>query len=499
MTVDGVEPRIRAVVLNWNGGEHVVRCIEHLVATEWPADRLEIVMLDNASADGSDAVVAERFGERVRVVPTGGNLGFVANNLALRELDGVDFVAMVNNDAFVDPGWLAPLVEALEEDQGLGAACPRILFASLFHEVGIRCASFSPPGDGRDLGVRVREVATGPHGTFAESQFVKGAWGPEPDVDTRPFRWLTGDAVIRVAVAPEEDANGFGFVDLELAAEQEKEVELSCGRYRATVHVGAAWTRVRVPFWQRPFSVVNNAGGVVIEDGFGADRGYLQVDDGRFDQPCEVFNWCGGGVLLRPAYLQHVGLLDERFFLYYEDTDLSWRGQHLGWRYRYVPRSVVRHLHAASSGESSTTFQFYVERNRLLALTKNAPAGLALRSVVGSATATLSYARRDVLPPLRRLRRPPLRFVYTRARSFASYLRYAPAMLLERARLRRAQTVPSSVLAARLTTRESWSHDERTVRDLAGWTIGAAPQLDTAVGAAAGCLDRCGTDMSRWR
>jgi hypothetical protein len=84
-----------------------------------------------------------------------------------------------------------------------------------------------------------------------------------------------------------------------------------------------------------------------------------------------------------------------------------------------------------------------------------------------------------VLPPLRRLRRPPLRFVHTRTRSFLSYLRHAPAILVERRKLRRARTVSSTELATRLTTRESWSHDERTVSDLAGWTIGAAPRLDT--------------------
>ena len=183
-----------------------------------------------------------------------------------------------------------------------------------------------------------------------------------------------------MAIDSVDEANDFGFVDLELAAEQEKTVVLSCGRYRATAAVGPDWRRVRVPFWQRPFSVVNNVGGVFIEDGFGADRGYLQVDDGRFEEPCEVFNWCGGGVLLRPSYLADVGLFDERFFLYYEDTDLSWRGQHRGWRYRYVPESVIRHLHAASSGETSSTFQFFVERNRLLALTKNA-AGRPRRAV----------------------------------------------------------------------------------------------------------------------
>ena len=43
-----------------------------------------------------------------------------------------------------------------------------------------------------------------------------------------------------------------------------------------------------------------------------------------------MFAWCGGAVLLRSDYLDDVGLFDERFFLYYEDTDLSWRGEDEG-------------------------------------------------------------------------------------------------------------------------------------------------------------------------
>src|SRR5690606_31730345 len=106
-------PRVRAVVLNYNGGDHVVRCVEALRATEYPADRFEIVVVDNASLDGSDAVIADRFPE-VRIIPTGANLGFPANNLAMVDLeaDGIDHVALVNNDAFVEPGWLVPLVDA---------------------------------------------------------------------------------------------------------------------------------------------------------------------------------------------------------------------------------------------------------------------------------------------------------------------------------------------------------------------------------------------------
>ena len=76
------------------------------------------------------------------------------------------------------------------------------------------------------------------------------------------------------------------------------------------------------------------------------------------DEPVEVFGWCGGAVLLRPRYLADVGLLDERYFAYYEDFDMSWRGRLRGWRYRYVPDSVVHHRHAAGLGVGSERFRF---------------------------------------------------------------------------------------------------------------------------------------------
>ena len=94
----------------------------------------------------------------------------------------------------------------------------------------------------------------------------------------------------------------------------------------------------------------------------------------------EVFGWCGGAALLRASYLADVGPLDERFFAYYEDFDLSWRGRLLGWRYCYVPTSVVHHRHAAGLGVESERFRFLVGRNRLLALTKLAPLRMAGRA-----------------------------------------------------------------------------------------------------------------------
>ena len=81
-----------------------------------------------------------------------------------------------------------------------------------------------------------------------------------------------------------------------------------------------------LPFAGPAVEVINNVGTVLTDDKHGADRGYLEPDDGRFGAPEDVFAWCGAGVLLRRAYLDEVGQLDERLFVYYEDLELSWRG-----------------------------------------------------------------------------------------------------------------------------------------------------------------------------
>jgi GT2 family glycosyltransferase len=225
-------------------------------------------------------------------------------------------------------------------------------------------------------------------------------------------------------------------------------VAVRSGTSAAELVVGSERRWHRLPVSGPPVDIVNNVGSVLIEGGYGADRGYLEPDEGQYDAPADVFAWCGGSVLLRPAYLADVGLFDERFFLYYEDTDLSWRGRSRGWRYRYVPGAVARHIHAASTGEGSPVFQHYVERNRLLMLAKNAPARMAAHAVWRYLLTTLSYARRDLVAPVLGLHRPRPTTVVRRARSFVDFLRLAPATLAERRRVRRRATVADGELLA---------------------------------------------------
>jgi GT2 family glycosyltransferase len=78
-------------------------------------------------------------------------------------------------------------------------------------------------------------------------------------------------------------------------------------------------------------------------------------------------------VLLRRRYLEEVGRFDERLFMYAEDAELSWRGARRGWRYRYVPSSVVRHEHRGSSGgERTPRLDYLNRRNRLVVVTRHA-------------------------------------------------------------------------------------------------------------------------------
>ena len=97
-----------------------------------------------------------------------------------------------------------------------------------------------------------------------------------------------------------------------------------------------------------------------------------------------MFNACGNGMAMRTAAGREVGWFDDDFFLYYEDTDLSWRLRPRGWAIRYEPTAVLRHLHSASSTEWSPLWIFHVDRNRLLMLTKDATAPLALRAVLAT-------------------------------------------------------------------------------------------------------------------
>ena len=412
--------RVRAVVLNYNGGDLTLECLRRLRATRWPAGRFQVVLVDNASSDGVVDRTRNQWPD-VRIITSDRNRGFAGGcNLALHDLDDIDAVALVNSDVLVEPRWLAPLARALGHNPKVGAASPKILFESRFREVELRSGTRRRGrGDRRRLGVRVSGARAGGSDVWRDTQLVEGFWGPEhgPEPESG-FQWTSGRAVLRIPVAEAAPAET---CELRLTADGVTRLTARSGRSEVELEVGREPEWHTVPLEGRPFDVINNVGTVLAGDGYGADRGYLERDHGQYDTPESVFAWSGGAVLLTASYLADVGLFDEQLFLYYEDVDLSWRGRERGWRYRYVPESVVRHVHAASTVEGSLQFDYYNERNRLITLTRHSDRRTVAKALARYLLITGSYARRDVVSPVLRGQAPRPEAPLRRLRALGGY------------------------------------------------------------------------------
>ena len=446
-SIPAAELPVRLVVLNHNGGDLTRRCLRAILGLDWPAHLLQVVCLDNDSTDGSADRIEKDF-PQVNLRRLGTNRGFPANNEALGYLDQVRYVGLVNNDAFVEPEWLSELVAALDADRGLGAVCPKILLEPRYAAISIRAPQFDAgSGDRRSLGLRIRSVRVAGVDVSASAHLGGSGWGREHDAKG-PFEWSRPDAVLYVPTDSEDESLSIrlgvempraGRVSLDGGAGSE-EFDLHAGSHDLTVEL----TGPR-------FDLVNGVGCCVSLDGYGSDRGWLQIDEGQFDDPADVFAWSGGGVLMRPQYLSDVGLFEERFFLYYEDTDLSWRGRSRGWRYRTVPSARMRHVHAASTVSASGLAQRLAERNRLLMLVRNGSWKLALSQVLRFPFSTASYVRRDVVHPMVSGDRPITSTVTMRLRAFAGFLRLLPAALAGRRDISRRRILPVAEVEGALT------------------------------------------------
>jgi len=331
------------VVLNYNGRRYLDRCMEALLAQDLEGG-LEVLLVDNASTDGSAEYVRARFPE-VHLIESANNLGFAGgNNLGMRHARG-RYVVLLNNDTRVRPGWLAALVETASAEPDIGAVTSKVVFMK------------------------------------------------QPNM-------------------------------------------------------------------------IQNAGVLLLSDGSGADRGAGEEDSGQYDRQEEVFGACGCAMLLKREMLEQIGGFDIAFFMYYEDTDLSWRMRLWGWRIVYQPSAVVEHVHSGTSVEWSPFFTFHVDRNRLFMILKNAPPGFVLRSFGWYGWLAAQGAARALF---RRGRRPsggatwptkasisPVSRARIHLHVLASLMRYLPEMLAKRRRIRRGRRVSEAEIMRWLYARRRW-------------------------------------------
>ena len=167
-------PKVSVVLLNWNGAEFTIPCVESLHAQSYA--NLETIVVDNGSSDDSCSRLREKFGGSIRFVPLDKNLGFTGGNnvgidLALK--GGASYVLVLNNDTIADARLVEELVALAESDKGIGVVTGKIFYFDrrdlLWFAGGVIRRGFL---EFKHRGLLKKD--TGEFDTICESRFVTG-------------------------------------------------------------------------------------------------------------------------------------------------------------------------------------------------------------------------------------------------------------------------------------------------------------------------------------
>jgi GT2 family glycosyltransferase len=239
---------IAIIVLNWNGKQDTLECLESIRKIDY--QNFDVIVVDNGSCDDSVQSIRNKFPE-VNVLETGKNLGYAGgNNYGLRYAikSGADYILLLNNDIIVGSQLLKNFVQAAHRIPHWGMLTAKIYYFSHPNKI-----------------------------------------------------WYAGARRIK------HTAN--------------------------FMHLGKGC-----------------------------------IDNGKdYSSMVETDYACGCALFLRTSLLKKIGLFDERFFLTYEETDLSYRTKALGYKCYLVPEAKVWHKVSVSfGGEHSPLFIYFLTRNSLL-------------------------------------------------------------------------------------------------------------------------------------
>jgi GT2 family glycosyltransferase len=241
-----ITPFTYIIILNWNGWQDTIECVESCLKLTYPNFRILIV--DNGSTDGSESILRERF-PSIDLIQSGKNLGFAGgNNAGIRHVleQGADYIWLLNNDTIVDPSALNELVRVAQSDAEIGIVGSKIYY-----------------------------------------------------YDSPNIIWFAGG-------------------------------------------------------WLRNWS------------GTGGNIGQLKEDDEQYNAVTEVDFITGCSLLIKREVVAKIGLMDEHFFLIFEEVDWNQRVKEQGYKILYVPSSKVWHKVSASIGLDSPAVYYYLSRNSLL-------------------------------------------------------------------------------------------------------------------------------------
>ena len=356
---------VRVVIVNWRTPLLTERAARSL----WPQLQAgdELVVVDNASASADPhdnsldhlrrlgAKLGSAGPARFGLVQSRRNGGFgYGVNLGARNLRQ-DALVLLNSDAYALEGFVDALTAPLGHDL-VEATTARLLLEGRWRLVD----------DGAEPASPQAPSAVEPASPQSSSPQSPSAVGPNA-----PSGAESADPQSPSAVGP-------NFPGVEAQTEPTTGATHSTGSAQLRGLDGGIW--VSDP---SGVELINSTGNIVDACGNGHDRSWLAPAKQEHDSP-EVFGICGGACAISARAWRQLNGMRQDLFMYYEDTDFSYRLRRAGYRVQYVRQAQARHAHAASSDSASEAFTTWNTRNRLRVATRYAPASVAARALVNT-------------------------------------------------------------------------------------------------------------------
>lgn len=238
------QPLVYIVIVNYNGLNDTIECIESLKKINYK--NYKIIIVDNDSNDNSYCILKEKYADFIEIIELNDNIGFAGGNnigINIAIKDEAKYVLLLNNDTIVKENFLCELVEVAEEDDKVGAVGGKIYY-----------------------------------------------------FDYKDIIWYAGAKINKFT-----------------------------GK---TNHIG-----------------VN------------------KYDNGQFDKKKQTDYITGCLMLVPVSVVKNVGLMDESYFLYYEETDWCAKIRKAGYKLVYQPTSVIYHKVSKSTKKINDVMGYYYDRN----------------------------------------------------------------------------------------------------------------------------------------
>jgi len=375
------------IIVNYNGRHLLEECLDSVLNQSVPKKNYEVIVVDNNSSDDSVFFLEKKYGNKITLVQSETNSGFTGGNILGYEHSQGKNIVLLNNDVHVDRRWLENLLLAAKPNN-VGMVNGKLFTHSEYYKLEIESSlitksDITPNIDFTPLG-NILEEPTYQSGDQVPGIFYADGFQVEMKKSHLSSFLLSRKNTMFVS----KDSLNSGIVFrfhchnttkkkpyIKLSSQdnillEKKFTENKVIEYKLTLNKLSSTKSIHL---------IQNAGNELLRVGDSKDIGTVSIlrPDGKmyefYDEDSDYYSAprtltaaCGAAVLIKRSTIEKAGFLDDIFFMYYEDVELSTRVRKLGLKCVFEPKAVGYHIHKASTNSQANLFLLkHIARNRL--------------------------------------------------------------------------------------------------------------------------------------